>query len=54
MRMRRYHFTIRRLMIAVGVIAALIAYLLVRLAQLRAKTALSTQAAYRLIATALM
>jgi hypothetical protein len=40
--------------ITLQIIAALIAYLLVRLAQLRAKTALSTQAAYRLIATALM
>jgi hypothetical protein len=40
--------------ITLQIIAALIAYLLVRLAQLRAGTALSTQAAYRLIATALM
>jgi hypothetical protein len=40
--------------ITLQIIAALIAYLLVRLAQLQAKTGLSTQAAYRLIATALM
>ena len=40
--------------ITLQVIAALIAYLLVRLAQLRARTVLSMQATYRLIATALM
>jgi hypothetical protein len=40
--------------ITLQIIAALIAYLLVRLAQLRARTPLSTQAAYRLITTALM
>jgi len=40
--------------VTLQIIAALIAYLLVRLAQIRAKTALSMQAAYRLIATALM
>jgi hypothetical protein len=40
--------------ITLQIIAALIAYLLVRLAQLRARSPLSTQAAYRLITTALM
>ncbi len=40
--------------VSLQILAALIAFLLVRLAQLRGRTALSTQAAFRLIGAALM